>query len=66
MIGLSAKGELEMKNRFLRVLSIAAVIMLIISGLAVLKLHSNRQKVPNVLPAVDTLVIEDDGTLVYN
>lgn len=55
-----------MKKDFLRNFCIAAVIILIISGIAVLKLYAAGRRLPNVLPAVDTLVIEVDGMLVYN
>ena len=55
-----------MKNRFLSALCVSAVIILIISGVALLKLRTKWDKVPNVLPVVDTLVIEADNALVYN
>ncbi len=55
-----------MKSKLLNALCVSAVIILIISGVALLKLRTKWDKVPNVLPAVDTLVIEADNMLVYN
>lgn len=55
-----------MKKRIIKIICVAAVIVFIVSGLTLVKLNAKRRNQINVLPAVDTLVIEDDGMLVYN
>ena len=55
-----------MKKRIMKIICVAAAIIIIVSGVILVKTAAKRHNPPNVLPAVDTLVIEDGSMLVYN
>ena len=55
-----------MKSRFVRTFITVFIITLIIMSITTVKMYAKERNVPNVLPAVDILVIEADTTQGYN